>query len=84
MTAAPDSRRWVAAGVAAILAVFAVDRLTSANVALVTLTAAGPLIAALGGSRRATTRRRGARGRGRAAWSCCSPARSGCRTASAC
>ena len=54
MTASADSRRWTIAGVAAILAVFAVDRLTSANVALVTLTAAGPLIAALGGSRWAT------------------------------
>ena len=55
MTALADSRRWTAAGVVAILVVFAVDRLTSANVALVTLTAAGPLIAALGGSRHATT-----------------------------
>ena len=52
--AAQDNRRWVVAGVAAILVVFAVDRLTSADVALVTLSAAGPLIAALGGSRRAT------------------------------
>jgi PAS domain S-box-containing protein len=55
VAALSDSRRWVVAGVAAIIAVFAVDRLTSANVALVTLSAAGPLIAALGGSRRATT-----------------------------
>ena len=54
MTAEPDSRRWVAAGVAAVLLVFVVDRLTSANVALVTLSAAGPLIAAVGGSQRAT------------------------------
>ncbi len=54
MAAAQDNRRWVVAGVAAILAVFVVDRLTTADAALVTLTAAGPLIAALGGSRRAT------------------------------
>ena len=55
VTASPDSRRWVVAGVVAIFAVFAVDRLTSADVALVTLSAAGPLITAVGGSRRATT-----------------------------
>ena len=54
MTAEPDSRRWVAAGVAAVLLVFVVDRLTSANVALVTLSGIGPLIAAVGGSQRAT------------------------------
>ena len=54
MTAEPDRSRWAAAGVAAVLLVFVVDRLTSANVALVTLSAAGPLIAAVGGSQRAT------------------------------
>ena len=54
MAAAQDNRRWVVAGVAAILVVFVVDRLTTVNVALVTLSAAGPLIAAVGGSRRAT------------------------------
>ena len=54
MAAAQDNRRWVVAGVAAILVVFVLDRLTTAHVALVTLTAAGPLIAAVGGSRRAT------------------------------
>jgi len=51
---APDNRRWVAAGVAAVVLVFVVDRLTSADIALVTLSAAGPLIAAVGGSPRAT------------------------------
>ena len=54
MAAAPDNRRWVAAGVAAIVLVFLLDRLTSADIALVTLSAVGPLIAAVGGSPRAT------------------------------
>ena len=54
MAAPTDNRRWIAAGVAAILLVFVLDRLTSADVALVTLSAAGPLIAAVGGSPRAT------------------------------
>ena len=54
MAVAPDNRRWVAAGVAAVVLVFVVDRLTSADIALVTLSAAGPLIAAVGGSPRAT------------------------------
>ena len=54
MAAAPDNRRWVAAGVAAVVLVFLLERLTSANVALVTLSAVGPLIAAVGGSLRAT------------------------------
>jgi hypothetical protein len=54
LTAAPHNRRWVAAGVAAVALVFLLDRLTSADVALVTLSAAGPLIAAVGGSPRAT------------------------------
>ena len=54
MAAAPDNRRWVAAGVAAVVLVFLLERLTSANVALVTLAAGGPLIAAVGGSLRAT------------------------------
>jgi PAS domain S-box-containing protein len=54
VAAAPDNRRWVAAGVAAVVLVFVVDRLTSADIALVTLSAAGPLIAAAGGSPRAT------------------------------
>ena len=48
MAAAPDSRRWAAAGVAAVLLVFVVDQLTTADVALVTLSAGGPLIAAAG------------------------------------
>jgi PAS domain S-box-containing protein len=54
VTAEPDRSRWAAAGVAAVLLVFVVDRLTSADVALVTLSAAGPLIAAVGSSQRAT------------------------------
>jgi PAS domain S-box-containing protein len=54
VAAAPDNRRWVAAGVAAIVVVFLLDRLTTADVALVTLSAVGPLIAAVGGSPRAT------------------------------
>jgi PAS domain S-box-containing protein len=54
VAAAPDSRRWAAAGVAAVLLVFLVDRLTSANVALVTLSAVGPLIAAAGAGLRPT------------------------------
>jgi PAS domain S-box-containing protein len=49
-----DSSRWVAAGVAAVVLVFVVDQLTAAGVALVTLSAVGPLIAAAGGSARAT------------------------------
>ena len=54
MAAAPDSRRWAAAGVAAVLLVFVVDQLTTANVALVTLSAGGPLIAAAGAGLRQT------------------------------
>src|SRR5829696_3348320 len=54
MPVLPESRRWAAAGVAAVVLVFLIDRLTSADVALVTLTAAGPLIAAAGAGRRAT------------------------------
>ena len=54
MAAAPDSRRWAAAGVAAVVVVFVVDQLTNANVALVTLSAAGPLIAAAGARLRET------------------------------
>jgi len=46
--APPDSLRWAAAGVAAVAVVFLVDRLTPAGVALVTLSAVGPLIAAVG------------------------------------
>jgi len=54
VTVGLDRSRWVAAGVAAVLLVFVVDRVTSANVALVTLSGVGPLIAAVGGSQRAT------------------------------
>jgi PAS domain S-box-containing protein len=54
VAAAPHNRRWVAAGVAAIALVFLLDRLTTADIALVTLSAVGPLIAAVGGSPRAT------------------------------
>ena len=54
MAAAPDSRRWAAAGVAAVLLVFVVDQLTTASVALVTLSAVGPLIAAAGAGLRQT------------------------------
>ncbi len=54
VAAAPDSRRWTAAGVAAVLAVILLDRLTSANVALVTLAAVGPLIVAAGAGLRPT------------------------------
>jgi PAS domain S-box-containing protein len=54
VAAPPDSRRWAAAGVAAVLLVFLVDQLTSANVALVTLSAVGPLIAAAGAGLRLT------------------------------
>jgi PAS domain S-box-containing protein len=49
-----DSPGWVAAGVAAVLLVFVLDRLTTADIALVTLSAVGPLIAAAGGSVRQT------------------------------
>jgi len=45
-----DSRRWVAAGIAVVVLVFLLDGLTTAGVALVTLSAVGPLIAAAGGS----------------------------------
>ena len=48
MPAPPDSRRWAAAGVAAVVVVFLIDRFTPANIALVTLSAVGPLIAAAG------------------------------------
>ena len=54
MAATPESRRWAAAGVAAVLLVFVVDQLTSVNVALVTLSAVGPLIAAAGARLRQT------------------------------
>ena len=48
VTAARESRGWAAAGVAALAVVFVVDRLTTADVALATLLAVGPLIAAAG------------------------------------
>jgi len=49
-----DNRHWVAAGVAAVLLLFVLDRVTTAHVALVTLLAVGPLIAVAGGCVRAT------------------------------
>jgi PAS domain S-box-containing protein len=49
-----ENPRWVAAGVAAVLVVFVVDLLTTADIALVTLLASGPLIAAASGSVRQT------------------------------
>jgi PAS domain S-box-containing protein len=51
---ARDSSRWAAAGVAAVVLVLGLDQLTMADVALVTLLAVGPLIAAAGGSARQT------------------------------
>jgi len=48
------SRRWTAAGVTAVVLVFVVDRVTSADVALATLFAVGPLIAAAGAGVRPT------------------------------
>ena len=45
--------RWVAAGAAMVVGLFALDVLTSATVP-VSLIAVGPLIAAVGGSERAT------------------------------
>ena len=85
VAAAPDSRRWAAAGVAAVLLVFVVDRLTSANVALVDAV----------GRRAADRRRSAASPRATAAVAVLaialalrraarSPARSGSRTASGC
>jgi PAS domain S-box-containing protein len=49
------TRTWTAAGIAAVLAVFVLERFTPTSIALVPLLAAGPLIAAVGAARAQVT-----------------------------